>query len=69
MTDDSLLVEHLGVKAAIVEGSARNIKITEVEDLPLAEAILYQESEVRGQKSEARSQKPEVRSQKKLSKQ
>src|SRR5437899_3569873 len=44
VTDDSLLVEHLGVKAAIVEGSARNIKITEVEDLPLAEAILYQES-------------------------
>jgi 2-C-methyl-D-erythritol 4-phosphate cytidylyltransferase len=39
-TDDSLLVERLGVEVAIVEGSSRNIKITREEDLVLAEAIL-----------------------------
>lgn len=40
VTDDSLLVERLGVEIASVEGSARNIKITQEEDLALAEAIL-----------------------------
>jgi 2-C-methyl-D-erythritol 4-phosphate cytidylyltransferase len=39
-TDDSVLVERLGVKVSVVEGSARNIKITEPEDLVLAQAIL-----------------------------
>jgi len=39
-TDDSLLVERLGVEITAVEGSARNIKITQEEDLVLAEAIL-----------------------------
>lgn len=39
-TDDSLLVERLGVEIVAVEGSARNIKITQEEDLVLAEAIL-----------------------------
>jgi 2-C-methyl-D-erythritol 4-phosphate cytidylyltransferase len=40
ITDDSLLVEPLGVEVITVEGSARNIKITNQADLDLAEAIL-----------------------------
>jgi len=40
VTDDSLLVERLGAEIVAVEGSSRNIKITEAEDLALAEAIL-----------------------------
>ncbi len=38
-TDDSLLVERLGEPVAVVEGSARNIKITTSEDLGLAEKL------------------------------
>lgn len=40
LTDESSLVERLGVEVAIVEGSRRNIKITREEDLVLAEALL-----------------------------
>ncbi|HSE30346.1 MAG TPA: 2-C-methyl-D-erythritol 4-phosphate cytidylyltransferase [Pyrinomonadaceae bacterium] len=40
LTDDSALVEQLGTHVAIVEGSARNIKITTPEDLLVAEALL-----------------------------
>ena len=40
LTDESALVEQLGTRVSIVEGSARNIKITTVEDLAIAEAIL-----------------------------
>lgn len=40
LTDESLLVEGLGVKVAIVEGSSRNIKITRPEDLALAEIMI-----------------------------
>lgn len=40
LTDDSMLVEHLGVGVEIVEGSARNIKITTPEDLLMAESFL-----------------------------
>jgi 2-C-methyl-D-erythritol 4-phosphate cytidylyltransferase len=40
LTDESALVEQLGRPVSIVEGSARNIKITTVEDLAIAEAIL-----------------------------
>ena len=40
ITDDSFLVERLGITPTAVEGSARNIKITNREDLVLAEAIL-----------------------------
>lgn len=47
VTDESFLVERLGVEILAVEGSARNIKITREEDLVLAEAIL--KSVVRGQ--------------------
>ena len=47
VTDESFLVERLGVEIVAVEGSARNIKITREEDLALAEALL--KSVVRGQ--------------------
>jgi len=40
LTDESALVEQLGHAVSIVEGNARNIKITTVEDLAIAEAIL-----------------------------
>lgn len=39
-TDDAQLVERLGQKVAIVEGSLENIKITRPEDLTIGEAIL-----------------------------
>ena len=40
ITDDSSLVERLGVEVITVEGSARNIKITNLADLAFGEAIL-----------------------------
>ena len=40
LTDEGSLVERLGVKVTIVEGSSRNIKITEPEDLALGELLL-----------------------------
>ena len=40
ITDDSLLVERLGIEIVAVDGSARNIKITSTEDLKQAEALL-----------------------------
>jgi 2-C-methyl-D-erythritol 4-phosphate cytidylyltransferase len=39
-TDDAELVERLGVRVRVVEGDARNLKITRPEDLPLAEQWL-----------------------------
>ncbi len=39
-TDESLLVEHLGLKVAVVEGERQNIKITEKFDFQLAQALL-----------------------------
>ena len=39
-TDDSSLVERLGVEVAVAQGDARNIKITVPADLALARAIL-----------------------------
>lgn len=39
-TDDSMLVERMGIRVAIVAGSTENIKITRPEDLLLAEQIL-----------------------------
>lgn len=38
-TDDASVVEKLGAKTELVEGSYRNIKITTPEDMPLAEAF------------------------------
>ncbi len=40
LTDESSLVERLGVKIVTVEGSSRNIKITRPEDIAVAEALL-----------------------------
>ena len=40
LTDESALVERLGHKVTIVEGSARNIKITTRRDLLIAETFL-----------------------------
>jgi len=40
VTDESVLVEKLGHPISVIEGSARNIKITSAEDLAIAEAIL-----------------------------
>jgi 2-C-methyl-D-erythritol 4-phosphate cytidylyltransferase len=40
VSDDSFLVERLGVEVVAIEGSARNIKITTAEDLKLGEAFL-----------------------------
>jgi len=40
VTDECYLVEKLGHPITIVEGSARNVKITHPEDLILAEALL-----------------------------
>jgi 2-C-methyl-D-erythritol 4-phosphate cytidylyltransferase len=42
LTDDSTLVEQLGIKVAAVEGSARNIKITTREDLRVAELLIME---------------------------
>ena len=44
LTDESSLVERLRVRVAIVEGSSRNIKITQPEDLAIAEAMLKEMS-------------------------
>jgi 2-C-methyl-D-erythritol 4-phosphate cytidylyltransferase len=52
VTDDSALVEQLGITVTVVDGHARNIKITRPEDLALAEILLKQEAEGRSQKPE-----------------
>ena len=46
ITDESSLIERLGVPVTIVEGSSRNMKITTKEDLVVAEAILRQSTEL-----------------------
>ncbi|HEY3580826.1 MAG TPA: 2-C-methyl-D-erythritol 4-phosphate cytidylyltransferase [Pyrinomonadaceae bacterium] len=43
LTDESVLVERLGHRVTVVEGSPRNIKITTPRDLLLAEALLQEE--------------------------
>ena len=43
-TDDSSLVERLGVPVKVVESDYRNIKITTPEDLIIAEALLHEGS-------------------------
>ncbi|MEP6819618.1 MAG: 2-C-methyl-D-erythritol 4-phosphate cytidylyltransferase [bacterium] len=45
LTDESSLVERLGSKIGIVEGSPRNIKITRPEDLAIGEVLLKQISD------------------------
>lgn len=43
-TDESMLMEHLGIEVGVVMGCERNIKITRPSDLPLAEFYLALES-------------------------
>ena len=43
VTDESFLVEQLGVEIEAVEGSSKNIKITHQEDLKIAEMFLSDE--------------------------
>jgi 2-C-methyl-D-erythritol 4-phosphate cytidylyltransferase len=45
LTDESALVERLGKRVSVVEGSARNVKITTAEDLLIAEAFLKQSTD------------------------
>ncbi|MFZ0062431.1 MAG: 2-C-methyl-D-erythritol 4-phosphate cytidylyltransferase [Pyrinomonadaceae bacterium] len=40
LTDESSLVERLGMPVTVIEGSSRNIKVTQPEDLVVAEALL-----------------------------
>jgi 2-C-methyl-D-erythritol 4-phosphate cytidylyltransferase len=40
LTDESALVEKIGARVTIVEGSSRNIKITTPQDLLIAEALV-----------------------------
>ena len=40
LTDESCIVERLGVKVVTVEGSSRNIKITRPEDVLFAESLV-----------------------------
>ena len=40
-TDDSVLLERMGVKVQIVPGSTRNLKITTPDDLVMAEALYH----------------------------
>ena len=39
-TDDTMLIEHMGIKVKIIDGSNTNIKITTEDDLIFADAIL-----------------------------
>ena len=48
LTDESALVEQLGQPVTLVEGSARNIKITTAGDLVIAEAFLKQSADYTG---------------------
>jgi 2-C-methyl-D-erythritol 4-phosphate cytidylyltransferase len=43
VTDDASAVEHLGLTPLLVEGHGDNIKITQPEDLPLAQLYLQQQ--------------------------
>jgi len=43
LTDESSLVERLGVAITVVEGSSRNIKVTRPKDLVIAEALIKNE--------------------------
>jgi 2-C-methyl-D-erythritol 4-phosphate cytidylyltransferase len=40
LTDESSILERAGIPIATVEGSSRNIKITKIDDLILAEAMI-----------------------------
>ncbi|MBI4460376.1 MAG: 2-C-methyl-D-erythritol 4-phosphate cytidylyltransferase [Acidobacteria bacterium] len=52
-SDESSLVEHLGLEVTVVPGSERNIKITKPADLELARFYLEQERHTLGEASPA----------------
>jgi 2-C-methyl-D-erythritol 4-phosphate cytidylyltransferase/2-C-methyl-D-erythritol 2,4-cyclodiphosphate synthase len=64
-TDEAFLAEQSGHRVTLVEGSARNMKITSAEDLAMAQKMMDEKSEVRSPKSEVegfeRADKLEVR--------
>lgn len=43
-SDDAMLVEELGIKVKVVQGHYHNIKVTTLEDLVMAEALLNDEN-------------------------
>jgi len=45
-SDESQVLEKLGIKAAVVRSSGRNIKITTPEDILIAEAFMKEEKEI-----------------------
>ena len=49
LTDESALLERLGLKVATVDGSPRNIKITQPEDLAIGEVLLRNSEVISGQ--------------------
>src|SRR3954471_9669319 len=44
ISDESMLVERLGIPVSIIEGSARNIKITVPEDLAIGEYLIREDT-------------------------
>ena len=44
LTDESIIVERIGIRVTAIEGSSRNIKITTQEDLRIAEEIFKEVS-------------------------
>ncbi len=44
-TDDAFLVEHMGIKVRMIEGSYDNIKVTTPEDMIIAEIIMGKRAE------------------------
>ena len=57
-TDESSLVEHLGVEVTVVPGSDRNIKITKPADLELAQLYLEQERRAPAEPRASKSRSP-----------
>ena len=57
-TDESSLVEHLGVEVTVVPGSERNIKITTPADLELAQFYLEQERHALADPRPSKSRSP-----------
>ncbi len=60
-TDEAALAERAGHRVRLVEGSARNIKVTTAEDLVIAEALVKDESSAERPASRGASAPPEFR--------
>lgn len=57
-TDDTVLVERMGVRVKMIRGAVTNIKITTPEDLVLAEAILSRTETCNGCRAEGNGNVP-----------